>query len=316
MTDRRRFVIAVDGPAGSGKSSVSRSAAERLHFAYLDTGAAYRALTWKVLQDGVDLEDPESIVRTLPDFNFSIGTDPLNYFVRVGETDVTAAIREADVTAAVKFVSRVPEVRHFLTDLFRSLMATADRVGIVVEGRDITTNVAPDAPVRVLLTADEEVRMARRAAELGGAAAVAVAVAGTGTAVPGTSAPAGAETATSAPVPGTTAPTPTAGAVDDLRERDQADSLVSEFMTAADGVTTLDSTFLDFPSTVTALVALAVSAGAPAPAPDKQDASDEPPAAASGAHTDHSAPTSAHSEHTPTTGTTPPSGTSKAKSHG
>lgn len=210
------IVVAVDGPAGSGKSSVSKAAARRLGYAYLDTGAAYRALAWFVVRRQLDPTDARTVVDALPDFDYRIGTDPDGYHVFVGEHDVTEAIREPAVTAVVSAIARVPEVRSRLTELFRAIMRETERAGIVVEGRDITTVVAPDAPVRILLTADEHVRMARRSAELTGHSAEAVG--------------------------------------EQLRNRDRADSRVVDFMNAADGVITVDSTDLDFDQTVDAVI--------------------------------------------------------------
>jgi len=211
-------VVAVDGPAGSGKSSVSKAVAKRLSYGFLDTGAAYRALAWHVEASAVDTDDADSVVSCLPSFDYRIGTDPAGYRVHVGDTDVTEAIRDPEISAVVSRVARVPEVRTHLIELFRSIMAAERRPGIVVEGRDITTVVAPDAPVRILLTASEEVRMARRAAELAGSSVAAVGEA--------------------------------------MRKRDAADSKVVEFMTAAEGVTTVDSSDLDFEQTVDAVIAV------------------------------------------------------------
>lgn len=217
------ITVAIDGPAGSGKSSVSRAAARQLGFEYLDTGAAYRALAWHCLERGVDTYGPADVIETLPRFDVSIGTDPDHYFVRVGSEDVTTDIREPRVTKAVSAVARIPEVRQYLVDLFRGLIAASARPGIIVEGRDITTVVAPDAEVRILLTASEEARMARRSAELVGISSE------------------------------TTAR--------ELTSRDAQDSRVVDFMNAAEGVTTLDSTDLDFEQTVSAVVELVRSAG-------------------------------------------------------
>lgn len=206
------IVVAIDGPAGSGKSSVSKAVARRLGFGFLDTGAGYRALAWRVLESGVDQEDATAVTATLDDFDYSIGTDPDVYFVRVGESDVADAIREPRVTAVVSAIARVPEVRAHLTELFRAIASSTDRSGMVIEGRDITTVVAPDADVRILLTASEEARMARRSLEISTQSADTVA--------------------------------------EQLRSRDRADSQVVDFMSAADGVTTVDSTHLDFEQTV------------------------------------------------------------------
>ncbi|MFF1633725.1 (d)CMP kinase [Leifsonia sp. NPDC058248] len=210
------LVVAVDGPAGSGKSSVSKAAARTLGFAYLDTGAAYRALSWFVVQRRLDPTDSSAVIDALPDFDYRIGTDPDGYHVFVGEHDVTEAIREQEVTAVVSAVARVPEVRGHLTRLFRDIIRHTLRPGIVVEGRDITTVVAPDARVRILLTASEEARIARRSAELVGQSAAHVG--------------------------------------EQLHRRDRADSRVVDFMNAADGVTTVDSTDLDFDQTVDAVI--------------------------------------------------------------
>ncbi len=229
MSSEAQFVVAIDGPAGSGKSSVSRAAARVLGFDYLDTGAAYRALAWSCVAQGVELVDAEQIVAMLPAFAYAIGTDPDNYFVRVDGNDVTDGIREPVVTAAVSHVARVPQVRAFMVELFRSIISSTEKPGIVVEGRDITTVVAPDAGVRILLTASEEVRIGRRSAELTGESAESTAR--------------------------------------QLSSRDAQDSKVVDFLNAAEGVTTLDSTELDFDQTVAAVVALVrtgQSVGAPA----------------------------------------------------
>lgn len=211
------IVVAVDGPAGSGKSSVSKAASRALHYAYLDTGAAYRALTWVALENGIDTADADEVVALLDDFPYTTELGDEGTIVRIGDLDVTHEIREPRISAVVSDVARIPAVRVALNDAFRRLIAGSDAPGIVVEGRDITTVVAPDAPVRILLTADEAVRIARRSAEL---------------------APDAASTA------------------DQLRERDRRDAQVVDFLTAAPGVTTIDSTDLDFDQTVDAVVRL------------------------------------------------------------
>lgn len=213
-----RISVAVDGPAGSGKSSVSRAAARSLGFDYQDTGAAYRALAWLALSRGTDLDDEHEIVALLPDFDYDIGVDPDNYFVSVGGTMVTDAIRDPSVSAAVSRIARIPTVREKLTALFRERIAMGDRPGIITEGRDITTIVSPDAAVRVLLTASTGARTARRAAELSSSSAEAIG--------------------------------------EQLNARDAQDLAVVDFMNAAEGVTTLDSSDLNFEQTVAALVAL------------------------------------------------------------
>ncbi|PRY68634.1 cytidylate kinase [Glaciihabitans tibetensis] len=212
------LVVAIDGPAGSGKSSVSRATATSLGFDYLDTGAAYRALAFACLARSIDTSSPDAVIAQLVDFDYEIGIDPADYFVSVGGEDVTDAIREPRVTAVVSAVARVPEVRAYLVALFRQIIAASAKSGIIVEGRDITTVVAPDAKLRILLTASEEARMGRRSAEISGESAE------------------------------TTAK--------QLASRDAADSRVVDFMNAADGVITVDSTDLDFDQTVAAVVDL------------------------------------------------------------
>jgi cytidylate kinase len=213
-----RIAVAIDGPAGSGKSSVSKAAARALGYDYQDTGAAYRALAWLALEREIDTADPDAIIRLLPEFDYHLGVDPDDYYVRVGDTDVEAAIREPRVTAVVSNIARVPEVRAWMVQLFRNVIASGTRPGVITEGRDITTVVAPEAPVRILLTASEEARMARRAAEIVGQSAQDV----------------GRE----------------------MTSRDNQDSRVIDFMNAADGVTTIDSTNLDFDATIQAVVDL------------------------------------------------------------
>ncbi len=208
-------VIAIDGPAGSGKSSVAKQVASRLGYGYLDTGAAYRALAWHVLERGADTSDASAVLDATGDFDFAISTNPEDAWVRVGSVDVSGAIREPRVSDAVSGVARVPAIRQAVTNLFRSIIADAPE-GIVVEGRDITTNVAPDAAVRLLLTAAPEVRAARRSAELTGVEAAVVA--------------------------------------DALHRRDASDSGVVDFLTAAPGVEVVDSTDLDLEQTVDAVL--------------------------------------------------------------
>lgn len=165
-------MIAVDGPAGSGKSSVCRGVAHRLGFRYLDTGAMYRAMTWAMLDAGVDVDDPEAVARAAQDVVIVSGTDPQAPTIHVGQVDVAAPIRGDDVTGAVSAVSAVPSVRERLVALQRQHVdqARAAQQGIIVEGRDITTVVLPDADLKVFITADPAVRASRRAlqdAELG-----------------------------------------------------------------------------------------------------------------------------------------------------
>ncbi|MEV8631557.1 (d)CMP kinase [Streptosporangium sp. NPDC051023] len=159
------LVVAMDGPSGSGKSSASRGVARTLGLRYLDTGAMYRAITWWMLQRAVDLSDPGAIAARALDATLTIGTDPDAPSFAVDGVDAAVAIRTSEVTAAVSAVSAVPEVRRRLVAEQREIIGEGD---IVVEGRDIGTVVAPDAPVKVYLTASADARALRRTAELTG----------------------------------------------------------------------------------------------------------------------------------------------------
>ncbi len=154
-------VIAIDGPSGVGKSTVSRAVARALGWRYLDTGAMYRALTWAVLRNGDSIEDAVDIAVTHP---VSIGTDSAAEEVLVDGEHVESEIRSAEVTAAVSAVSALPEVRLLLVAAQRSLIGDGQ---IVVEGRDIGTVVVPDARLKIFLTADADIRAGRRAREVG-----------------------------------------------------------------------------------------------------------------------------------------------------
>ena len=171
-----------------------------------------------VAERGIDTSDEAAVVEALRDFDYAIGIAPDNYFVRVGGVDVEEAIREPRISAVVSSVARILPVRAYLVELFRHVIETSDRPGIITEGRDITTVVCPDAPVRILLTASEEARMARRSAEISGQSAADVAK--------------------------------------HLLSRDAQDSRVVDFMNAAEGVTVIDSTDLDFDQTIQAVVDL------------------------------------------------------------
>ncbi len=152
------LVVAIDGPAGTGKSSVSRALARALDARYLDTGAMYRLVTLAVLRAGVALDDPHAIAGV--DTTFSVGFDPDEDRAYLGGEDVSAQIRGDAVTAAVSAVSAVPAVRQRLVQRQRDLAAGPDSV--VVEGRDIGTVVLPDADVKIFLTASAETRARRR----------------------------------------------------------------------------------------------------------------------------------------------------------
>ncbi|MGK4597151.1 (d)CMP kinase [Amycolatopsis sp. w19] len=160
-------MVAMDGPSGTGKSTVSRKLATKLGAGYLDTGAMYRMVTLAVLRAGTDLTDADAIADVARKAEFGIGTSPDEATVTLAGEDVAAEIRGADVTTAVSPVSAVPAVRELLVDRQREIIAEVlGRVGgIVVEGRDIGTVVSPDAPLKIFLTASAEVRAARRSAQ-------------------------------------------------------------------------------------------------------------------------------------------------------
>ncbi|MET9088168.1 (d)CMP kinase [Streptomyces sp. NPDC004237] len=161
-------IVAIDGPAGTGKSSTSKAVAAQLGLSYLDTGAQYRAMTWWMVTNGIDVADPSEIAAAAGKPEIVSGTDPANPTITVDGTDVAGPIRTQEVSGAVSAVSAVPEVRARITELQRSLAASTG-VGIVVEGRDIGTTVLPDADLKIFLTASPEARAARRSGELKGA---------------------------------------------------------------------------------------------------------------------------------------------------
>ena len=218
------LVIAIDGPSGSGKSSVSRAVAQHLVLAYLDTGAMYRALTWWCLHEGVELEDQPAVARAAKDLPLQMGTDPSSPWVKVDGVGIDDAIRTTEISASVSKVATNLGVRDELCRRQRVLIAESVETsgGVVAEGRDITTVVAPGADVRILMVAHQEARLARRAKELHGGADHA------------------AMSATH----------------DQIVRRDRDDSTVSEFMEAAPGVTTLDTTFMSFQQSVEAVLKL------------------------------------------------------------
>jgi cytidylate kinase len=160
-----RGQISLDGPSGTGKSSVARDVARKLGAAYLDTGAMYRAATVAVLDAGVSLDDKIAVARAVSEAVIEVRTDARREVVRVDGVDVRERIRGAEVTRAVSPVSAVPAVRRLLVARQRELVAAADAV--VVEGRDIGTVVLPDATLKIYLTASPEVRAQRRAGQLG-----------------------------------------------------------------------------------------------------------------------------------------------------
>jgi cytidylate kinase len=210
-----QVVVAVDGPAGSGKSSVSKKAALELGFGYLDTGAGYRALTLTALKNELNLETVGEL-DLAEIFPYSISTDPSNYWVKVGSDDLTEGIRSKEVELNVSKVAAQPKVRAFMREITRSIAAGCQMPGIIVEGRDITTVVMPDAQTRVLLTASEEVRLGRRAVDLQSDGSISAQVS----------------------------------------DRDKKDSKVVDFLNPAPGVTLLDTTDLSLEGSVAALVDL------------------------------------------------------------
>ena len=212
------LIIAIDGPAGSGKSSVSKQVAREKNFGYLDTGAAYRALAWASLNTkGFGLAELET-KNLLNDFDYSISIDPDNYWVKVGGEDVTEAIRTPAVAEYVSKVAKIASVRTFMKDLTHKIVANSGLSGVVVEGRDITTVVAPEAKIRILLTASETVRLNRRSAELSESNVESV--------------------------------------KRQVLDRDASDSKVVDFMTPAPGVQLVDTSDLNFNQSVSAVIAL------------------------------------------------------------
>lgn len=164
------LVVAVDGPSGSGKSTAARGAALALGLRYLDTGAMYRAVTWWMLKHNIDLTDTDSVVKHGTGLRIDVSTDPAAQFILVDSVDVTVQIRSRRVSNAVSLVAAIPQIRQFMRTMQREIISQAEAQagGIVAEGRDIGTVVAPQATVKVFLTASEQARAERRAAELVG----------------------------------------------------------------------------------------------------------------------------------------------------
>ena len=218
------FRVAIDGPSGSGKSSVSKKVAAHLGIGYLDTGAMYRALTWYCLDAGIDLDDTEAVADAVAAMPLEMGTDPKAPSISMGGNPIDSDIRTTRIAEVVSKVATNLAVRPKLQQRQRELMAqiAADQGGVVAEGRDITTVVAPDAEVRILMVASEEARLARRSKEVHGGADESM-------------------------IAATRA---------QIVDRDKADSTVSQFMTAADGVATLDTSELTFQQSVEAVLTL------------------------------------------------------------
>lgn len=161
-------IVAIDGPSGTGKSSTSKAVAAKLGLSYLDTGAQYRAITWWMISNGVDVNDAEAVANASTKPVIVSGTDPARPTITVDGADAAGPIRTEEVTSSVSAVSAVPEVRALITELQRTIARNAEG-GIVVEGRDIGTTVLPDADLKIFLTASPEARAARRSGELKGA---------------------------------------------------------------------------------------------------------------------------------------------------
>ncbi|MDR4533272.1 (d)CMP kinase [Glutamicibacter sp. PS] len=209
------LVVAIDGPSGSGKSSVSKAVARRLGAAYLDTGAMYRAVTFAVLAEGTDLNDAQAVAEAVEQADLKISTDPDHEQVLIAGQNVTEQIREPRISEQVSAVATNLQARAELVRRQQQIIAEHER--IVAEGRDITTVVAPEAQARILLTASEEARLRRRGLQLGGQQSQ-------------------EQLATQ------------------VIERDKKDSTVVNFTAAADGVITVDSSELDFEQTVQAVL--------------------------------------------------------------
>lgn len=157
------FAVAIDGPAGAGKSSVARAVAKELGFIYVDTGALYRTVTLSLLRQGVDLADPQAVEAALPQVKISLRYEGGEQKVLLGEEDVTEKIRTEEVSRSTPLCAAMPGVRSFLLSLQRDL---AKEHSVVMDGRDIGTVVLPDAPLKIFLTASPEERARRRAAQL------------------------------------------------------------------------------------------------------------------------------------------------------
>jgi cytidylate kinase len=219
MTDY--VTVAIDGPSGSGKSTAAKAVAERLGYHYLDTGAMYRAVAVGCLRSGVDRTDAAAVTDYCRRMDLAMSTDPSDSWVRLDGRDITADIRLPEVSAWVSVVATNPDCRAELVRRQQALLATAN---FVAEGRDITTVVAPQAPVRILLQADPAVRLARRGAELGNRVTA-------------------------------------AELSDQVLRRDRDDSTLVNFVEAAPGVTVIDSTNLTPSEVVDRIVTLVEAAG-------------------------------------------------------
>jgi CMP/dCMP kinase len=215
------MIIAVDGPSGSGKSSTARGVATQLGMRYLDTGAMYRAVTWSALDRGLDLTDTEAVAERARDLKLEVSTDPEHQAFAADGTDVTAAVREPRISESVSKIATNLGVRAELVRRQQEIVADNVRdAGIVVEGRDIATVVAPEAELKVLLTADPDARMARRGAELNGGLS-------------------------------------DAELRDQIVRRDAEDATVAQFEVASDGAVEIDSTSMTLQQVIDTICRLA-----------------------------------------------------------
>lgn len=210
------LVIAIDGPSGSGKSSVSKAVAKRLGLAFLDTGAMYRALTWHCLNGRISFSNAAAVEAAARTLTIEQSLTPDTEFVKVNGINVTDAIRDPKISAQVSAVATNLGARKELVRRQQEIIASCNH-RIVVEGRDITTVVAPNAEARLILTASEEARLRRRGRQLGGSQSA-------------------------------------AQLAEQVLARDAKDSTVVDFQRAADGVYTVDSSDLDFEQTVAAVI--------------------------------------------------------------
>lgn len=232
------ITVAIDGPSGSGKSSVSRAVANTLGLAYLDTGAMFRAVTLWCLRQDLDLTDAESVASVATAMPLEMVTNPMDPHVLLDGNVVDDELRSADLSARVSAVATNLAVRAHLARLQRDIIAAArvDGPGIVVEGRDITTKIAPDAEHRILLSASEEARLRRRGAELAargdaqGAAEI----------------------------------------HDQVIRRDRDDATVSNFHEAAPGVHGIDTSPLTFEESVVAVLRVINAPSRPETTPEHQ----------------------------------------------
>lgn len=218
---RMNAIVAIDGPSGSGKSTTAREVARRLGYGYLDTGAMYRGVAVACLRGGVDHEDAPRIAELTRTVDLDISTDPDDQWLLVDGVDATGRIREPEVSSWVSAVSTNADSR---AELVRRQRAIVEDGGFVVEGRDITTVVCPEAAVRVLLVADPVRRMARRGAELAGTV-------------------------------------DEAALRDQVLRRDRDDSTLVNFTDAAPGVEVVDSTELTIDEVVDTILSLARAQG-------------------------------------------------------